>query len=54
MEDKLEYTSPTIQISEFSIQDIIRVSIVPCPSGHEPCDPDITNLDEQILNGEIK
>lgn len=54
MKDKLQYTKPTIQISEFSVHDIIRVSIVPCPQGDEPCDAVFKSLDDQILNGTIK
>lgn len=54
MADKLKYAKPTIQINEFSVNDVIRVSDIPCPGSHEPCFTDIDSLDDQILNGTIK
>lgn len=55
MDDKKEYIKPTLIISEFSVQDIIRASTpVPCPGADEPCDADFTNLDDKILNGDFK
>lgn len=36
MQDKLEYSKPSITVSKFSIDDVIRVSsVTPCPTGDD-------------------